>query len=113
MSLTQIDKIFLYTIIALAITLLITRLEADHLKRIIDKLNGWEAMEGRRLKPDELKNMVGQWVWVEVRYSKGTTSGWAFIGSRKWLGYLEKGLPVEDCGRTYYAYASKPIDRER
>ena len=61
---------------------------------------------------DELRGMVGEWVWVVVSYEHDATpfqcEGWAFVSTPTVIAYLEQMIPTDFCGHKFTAYRYKP-----
>lgn len=61
------------------------------------------------LSTEQLRGMIGEWVWVKVRYRFNTCDGWAFICTPGSLAFFEQSLPIDENGKrfTAYRYAQK------
>lgn len=58
---------------------------------------------------EALRGMVGQWVWVKVKFQSGTTmDGWAFVATPAVVGYMDKMLEKKDFGITWWAWDREP-----
>lgn len=70
------------------------------------------------LTVEQLREMVGQWVWVIINYDHEGESyqcdGWAFIPTPALVSYFEQNIPIDFYGKKFLAYAYPPdhIDRE-
>ena len=53
---------------------------------------------------EQLREMVGQWVWVVVTYERCTCDGWALVTTPAFLSYLDQTLPIDFYGRKFTAY---------
>lgn len=60
------------------------------------------------LTAEELRGMVGEWVWVTVHYNHCDCSGWALICTGATLGYLDQMLSIKDCGTKFDAHRRPP-----
>lgn len=60
------------------------------------------------LTEEELRGMVGEWVWVTVHYIHCDCSGWALICTGATLGYLDQMLSIKDCGTKFDAHRRPP-----
>lgn len=56
---------------------------------------------------DELRQMVGEWVWVDVKYPHFQCNGWALV-MPKHLAYLDQMLPIDFFGHKFIAYRNRP-----
>lgn len=82
---------------------------AETIRSAIEKLKTHhEAQTNEPLTPEELRGMVGEWVWVTVHYNHCDCSGWAFVCTAANLGYLDQILSIEDCGTKFNAYRRPP-----
>lgn len=67
---------------------------------------------------EQLREMVGQWVWVVVNYDHDgelyQCDGWALIPTPAIVSYLDQTIPIDFYGKKFVAYAYPPsyIDRE-
>ena len=57
---------------------------------------------------EQLRGMVGRWVWVVVKYEHCTCDGWALVTTPAFLSYLDQTLPVDFYGRQFTAYLRPP-----
>ena len=57
---------------------------------------------------EQLRGMVGQWVWVVVKYEHCTCDGWALVTTPAFLSYLDQTLPIDFYGRKFTAYRRPP-----
>lgn len=61
------------------------------------------------LTRDQLRRMVGRWVWVVVNYANAETSykcdGWAKIVTYGTVAYFDQSLKVSELGTRFQAYA--------
>lgn len=60
------------------------------------------------LTSGELREMVGQWVWVTVRYERCDCAGWAFIPTPAYIAYLDQTISTDFCGKKFKAYRRRP-----
>lgn len=56
------------------------------------------------LTAEELRDMIGQWVWVKVKYSLSTCDGWAFVCGPGGLAFFEQTLSISENGTKFTAY---------
>ena len=68
--------------------------------------------DNRALTLEELRGMVGQWVWVIVKYEHCTCDGWALVTTPVFVSYLDQTLPTEFYGRKFTAYRRPPEGEE-
>ena len=61
---------------------------------------------------EQLRGMVGQWVWVVIKYEHCTCDGWALITTPVFLSYLDQTLPIDFYGRKFTAYRHPPEGEE-
>lgn len=61
---------------------------------------------------EQLRGMVGQWVWVVVKYEHCTCDGWALVTTPAFLSYLDQTLPIDFYGRKFTAYRRPPEGEE-
>lgn len=59
------------------------------------------------LTSDELRQMVGEWVWVDVKYNDFQCDGWAYIATPTYIAYLDQTLPIDFYGNKFVAYRHK------
>ena len=64
------------------------------------------------LTEEQLREMVGRWVWVDVYYKQTDCRGWAFIATLSTIGFLDQTLSTKDCGERFDAYPRKPKEIE-
>lgn len=61
------------------------------------------------LTREQLRNMVGSWVWVVVNYENAEASykcdGWAKIVTYGTVAYFDQSLKVSELGTRFEAYA--------
>lgn len=63
-----------------------------------------EAEKNEPLTQEEVRQMVGEWVWVVVTYESGySCQGYALIAPGK-AGFLEQVLPIDFYGKKWLAY---------
>ena len=65
------------------------------------------------LSDDELRGMVGEWVWVEVNY--GTTvqcKGWAYVPTPAVITFHGELMRIDFCGNQFIAYRYKPKEAQ-
>lgn len=60
--------------------------------------------EDTPLTAGELREMIGQWVWVKVKYSLSTYDGWAFVCGPESLAFFEQTLSISENGTKFTAY---------
>lgn len=83
--------------------------EIEPLREAIAKLRTHpDNQPNDELTEEQLRRMVGKWVWVEIRYEHCATSGWALVATGTLLGYLEQMLNIEDCGTKFTAHLRPP-----
>ena len=70
-----------------------------------------ERSKNEPLTLDELRDMAGEWVWVEVKYKDSQCNGWAFVATPTYIAYLDQTLPVDFYGKKFTAYRHKPDGR--
>lgn len=56
------------------------------------------------LSTEQLRGMIGEWVWVKVRYRFNTCDGWAFVCTPGSLAFFEQSLPIDENGKRFTAY---------
>ena len=56
------------------------------------------------LSTEQLRGMIGEWVWVKVRYRFNTCDGWAFVCTPGSLAFFEQPLPIDENGKRFTAY---------
>lgn len=66
-----------------------------------------EAEQNEPLTLDELREMLGRWVWVVVQCEHCECQGWAFV-STGYLAFLEQKIPFGSYGNKAIAYRRKP-----
>lgn len=63
------------------------------------------------LTQEELRGMVGEWVWVVVDYQHGDQryqcNGWALVALPTFVAYLDQTLPIDFYGKKFLAYRHK------
>lgn len=68
-----------------------------------------DVLELQPLTREQLRNMVGSWVWVVVNYENDEATfqcdGWALVCTPGIVGYLDQELPVPELGTRFQAYA--------
>ena len=68
------------------------------------------------LTQEQLRTMVGRWVWVLVKYEyNGETfqcDGWALVVTPCRVAYLDHELPVSELGTRFKAY-TQPVSNFR
>ena len=68
------------------------------------------------LTQEELRGMVGEWVWVVVDYQHADQhyqcDGWALVSTPAFVAYLEQTLPIDFYGKKFLAYRYKPEGAE-
>ena len=75
----------------------------------MDKLQDLRAgIKNEPLTLDELREMVGQWVWVVVQYEHCECSGWAYVPTPACIAYLDQTVSTDLCGKKFKAYRRKP-----
>lgn len=57
---------------------------------------------------EDLRGMVGEWVWVTEHYNNCDCSGWIFICTDTKIAGLDQMLSIEDCGTKFDAYRRPP-----
>lgn len=71
-----------------------------------------ERENPKPLTLDELRGMVGEWVWVVVSYEHDGTpfqcEGWAFVSTPAVVAYLEQIIPIDFYGHKFIAYRHQP-----
>lgn len=83
-----------------------------------EKLVNKESSMSTPLTLEQLRGMVGQWVWVVVNYDHDgelyKCDGWALITTQAIVSYLDQTIPIDFYGKKFVAYAYPPthIDRE-
>lgn len=60
------------------------------------------------LTRDQVKKMIGGWVWVVVQYEHCQCEGWGFIPSPTYVTYLDQTLFTESYGQKFLAYRCPP-----
>lgn len=62
------------------------------------------------LTREQVKKMIGGWVWVVVQYKHCQCEGWGFIPSPTYVAYLNQTLLTESYGQKFLAYRCPPED---
>ena len=61
---------------------------------------------------DELRGIIGEWVWVVVKYRDVECSGWALVAPT-YLAFLEQMIPFGFYEKKAIAYRRKPEGRAK
>lgn len=61
---------------------------------------------------EELRDMVGQWVWVVVQYERCECAGWAFVPTPAYVAYLDQTISTDLCGKNFKAFRRKLVDTQ-
>lgn len=78
----------------------------------IERIGRLATQPNEPLTPDDLRGMVGTWVWVTVHYEHCDCSGWALICTGALMGFLDQTLHIDDCGTKFDAYRHPPKEGE-
>lgn len=88
--------------------------EIEPLREAIAKLRTHpDNQPNEELTEEDLRGMVGKWVWVTVHYAHCDTSGWAFICTMASLAYFEQMLDISGCGTKFVARRRPPEEDQR
>lgn len=75
----------------------------------IEALTNLEPLPAQPLTRDQLRQMVGRWVWVVVNYENAEASykcdGWAKVVTYGTVAYFDQSLRVSELGTRFQAYA--------
>ena len=83
--------------------------EATDNKSLASDIINWVGEEkSEPLTKEQIKGMVGDWVWVEVQYAHSSCNGWGFIFTPAYVAYLDKFLSIDSCGKEFVAYRCPP-----
>lgn len=86
------------------------------LREAVVHLNASETFAGKPLTPEQLRERVGQWVWVEVNYDHDgelfQCDGWAFVPTPAFVAYLDQTIPVDFYRKKFLAYDYPPVCKE-
>lgn len=83
-------------------------LTQDDLQKAV-KSNDLPAQEKTEpMTKDQVKGMVGNWVWVVVQYEHCQCEGWGFIPTPAYVAYLDQTLPTDSYGKKFVAYRYRP-----
>lgn len=66
------------------------------------------------LTREQLREMVGRWVWVVVNYENDEAvyqcDGWALVSTPGIVAYLDQQFPASELGTRFQAYAQPVTD---
>lgn len=69
------------------------------------------------LTKEQLRGLVGQWVWVVVNYDHDVDlyqcDGWALVPTPAFVSYLDQTIPIDFYGKKFLAYAYPPTQIDR
>lgn len=83
-------------------------LTLDDLQKAV-KSNDLPAQEENEpLTKEQVKGMVGAWVWVVVQYEHCQCEGWGLIPTPAYVAYLDQTLPTDFYGKKFVAYLHRP-----
>lgn len=75
----------------------------------IEALTNLEPLPAQPLTRDQLRQMVGRWVWVVVNYENAEAvyqcDGWAKVVTYGTVAYFDQSLKVSELGTRFQAYA--------
>lgn len=75
----------------------------------IEALTNLEPLPNQPLTHDQLRQMVGRWVWVVVNYENNEAvhqcDGWAKVVTYGTVAYFDQSLKVAELGTRFQAYA--------
>lgn len=75
----------------------------------IEALTNLEPLPAQPLTRDQLRQMVGRWVWVVVNYENAEAvyqcDGWALMCTPGIVAYLDQEFSTSEVGTRFRAYA--------
>ena len=86
----------------------------DNAELASDIINWVGAEPNEPLTQEQLREMVGHWVWVLVNYEHNGEAfqcdGWALVATPCRIAYLDQEFPVSELGTRFQAYTQPVSD---